>query len=184
MTLFLGRWGPGGTKNKTKEHAWGALILLLSTCRVVGNAARQAFNLRTALGNIFPLVHADGEMTVQLCNHQRTGSWFLLFFSPLLQGQWTHLQYLTRNRCMDSLFLGITFLDWCWSVWAGQRWWLGPEAAVLWLESFFQLLPILSQCDDRLAAAHGEEVWKAGMCLTWLLEGEQVFSRYSSEYRH
>lgn len=96
----------------------------------------------------------------------------LLFFTPLLQGQWTHSQGLTRNSLLE-----ITFLDWWWSVWARQWWWLRPGAAVLWMESFFQTLSILAaQPGDSLAAAHRGDGWKAGMRLTWLLEGNQVFS--------
>lgn len=142
----------------------------------MGSTAWQAFNLGTAPGNVLPLAHADGEMTVQFCNHQRTGSWSLLFFSPLLQEQQIHLQYFTRIRCMDSFFLQITTLDWCWSLWAGQWWWPGLGAAVLWLEPFFQLLPILSaQPGDRLAAAHGEDGWKQGCAWPDCWKGSRYF---------
>lgn len=49
------------------------------------------------------------------------------------------------------------------------------SSSVTWI--FFQALPVLAaQPGDRFATTRREEGWKVGMCLTWLLEGEQVFS--------
>lgn len=92
--------------------------------------------------------------------------WFLLFSSPK---QFTHMRYLTSNKCMDRIFLEI-ILGELFEQGSGGDW----GQSVYWIP-FFSFSPSYSAWTQACSCSCRKAL-QAGKCLSWLQEGEQVFS--------